>query len=280
MKSQSISVVIPARNAERTIAKSINSVLFQIQGNDELLIFDDNSQDGTRKILRSIADSRIRILESEKGVGVAEAANILLSNAKYELVARLDADDYAFTGRFDFQRELMSKSPKLAVNFMSAVNFGVKPKYFLPINLKKISSAQFAWRLLLGNPFVNSTSMFRKSMIQEMGGFRQSAAEDYDLWLRCANRGFELFKSGKIGSGYRKHVTQMTRLSEWKVALQSDEFLISSHTALAAHLGWRFGSIWEILQKEDPNYEEKELRFKFINFVKNGSSETSRLKGI
>jgi glycosyltransferase involved in cell wall biosynthesis len=277
--SQLISVLMPAKNAEKTIAKSVNSVLFQLQRNDELLVLDDQSQDATLKILKSIPDSRLRVIEAQKSLGVAEATNALLSNAKFELVARLDADDYALSGRFDFQREVMTRFQNLTLTFMSAVNFGVRPKYFFPINLKGISSAQFPWRLLLGNPVVNSTSMFRKSIIQEMGGFRQSPAEDYDLWLRCADRGYKLMKEGKVGSGYRKHDSQLTRLAEWKVSLKSDEFLKSSHTALATTLGWRFGSIWETLHKELPNPDEKELRLKFADFVKIGLSDASGHKG-
>ena len=87
--SQLISVLMPAKNAEKTIAKSVNSVLFQLQRNDELLVLDDQSQDATLKILKSIPDSRLRVIEAQKSLGVAEATNALLSNAKFGSVIGL-----------------------------------------------------------------------------------------------------------------------------------------------------------------------------------------------
>lgn len=89
------SVIIPAYNCERTIRCSVESALFQSYDVLEVLIADDASTDNTGYVLKDLAaeDSRIKLFFLEKNGGVAEARNRLLSEAKGDYIAFLDADD-------------------------------------------------------------------------------------------------------------------------------------------------------------------------------------------
>lgn len=89
------SVIVPAYNAEKTIRRSLESVLLQTYQNFEIVVVNDGSTDGTPVLLEDIAgkDERIRVIhQPNQGPGIARNAAILA--AKGEFIAFLDADDY------------------------------------------------------------------------------------------------------------------------------------------------------------------------------------------
>ncbi len=92
----SVSVVMPAYNAQRYIAATIDSVLSQTFRQFELLVIDDCSNDGTAEIVERAAskDSRIRLVRLTKNCGApAGPRNIGVRSARGEWVAFIDADD-------------------------------------------------------------------------------------------------------------------------------------------------------------------------------------------
>jgi glycosyltransferase involved in cell wall biosynthesis len=96
-----ISVVMPVRNGRNYILEAVRSVLCQTYKWFELVIYDDGSTDGTREVLKTIKDGRIRIIEGDTGKGVAAARNVLLENVKGEFVAHQDADDISYPDRLE-----------------------------------------------------------------------------------------------------------------------------------------------------------------------------------
>lgn len=114
-----VSVVMPAYNAARTIENSIRSVLSQTHANLELLVIDDGSKDDTLSIARAIAaeDSRVRVLENEKNVGVSATRNRGAREAKYDWLALLDSDDAWEENKLEMQLLVMSKHPEAAICF-------------------------------------------------------------------------------------------------------------------------------------------------------------------
>lgn len=90
-----ISIVMPCYNAEKTLKKSIDSILSQSCDNWELIAVDDGSSDLTLQILKeySALDARIKVFhQSNSGPGVTR--NFAISNAKGEYIAFLDSDDW------------------------------------------------------------------------------------------------------------------------------------------------------------------------------------------
>ena len=89
-----ISIIIPAYNAEKYIAETINSVLSQTYKNWELIIVDDGSTDDTAKIVKAFCDKddRIQYFYKENS-GVSDTRNYGMEKAKGDYFALLDADD-------------------------------------------------------------------------------------------------------------------------------------------------------------------------------------------
>ncbi|MDD6955860.1 MAG: glycosyltransferase family 2 protein [Solobacterium sp.] len=88
-----VSVIIPAYNAARTILRCVNSVLEQSFKDVECIVIDDGSSDNTAEILGSIGDERLRYIYKENG-GVSSSRNRGLDEAKGEYICFMDADDY------------------------------------------------------------------------------------------------------------------------------------------------------------------------------------------
>lgn len=109
MLNPKVSIIIPVYNAEETIRRCIESVVFQTEKNWELLLIDDGSIDGSGDIcdLYANSDSRISVIHKENG-GVSSARNAGLKVAKGEYVSFLDADDYI---KETYLEEMLEHSP-------------------------------------------------------------------------------------------------------------------------------------------------------------------------
>lgn len=107
-----ISIITPAYNAGKFIAKTIDSVLAQTYGNYEMLIVDDCSSDDTVSIVESYAtrDERIKLIRHEKNQGVAAARNTALAAAVGEYVAFLDSDDMWMPKKLERQLAFMEEN--------------------------------------------------------------------------------------------------------------------------------------------------------------------------
>ena len=92
-----ISVLMSVLNGEKTLERSIKSILDQTYDDFEFLIMDDGSNDGTNEILNHYKsfDSRIRVFKNKENLGLTKSLNILAAGANGEIFARQDCDDYS-----------------------------------------------------------------------------------------------------------------------------------------------------------------------------------------
>lgn len=90
-----ISVIIPVYNAEKHIAKCVDSILPQLQENDELLLINDGSTDNTLSVLRKLENNHrvIRVID-KANEGTAKTRNLGIQEAKGEYICFVDNDDF------------------------------------------------------------------------------------------------------------------------------------------------------------------------------------------
>jgi glycosyltransferase involved in cell wall biosynthesis len=108
-----VSVVIPAYNAERYLREAIDSVLGQTHQDLELIVVDDGSTDSTPAILASYGE-RIRVV-TQPNRGVCTARNVGIAAATGEYVAFADADDIQFPFRLAAQARVLDAMPSAAI---------------------------------------------------------------------------------------------------------------------------------------------------------------------
>lgn len=107
----SISVIIPAYNAQDTIARALNSALEQTLPAAEIIVVDDLSTDDTASVVRAMARSepRIRLIEQPVNGGPARSRNAAIRAAAGEWIAILDADDAWMPNRLEIMIEAASR---------------------------------------------------------------------------------------------------------------------------------------------------------------------------
>src|SRR5690554_4188978 len=89
----SVSIGIPFFNAEAYLLDAIKSVFAQTHQNWELILLDDGSTDRSLEIARSIDDPRVRVYSDGQNKHLAARLNEIARLARYEYLARMDADD-------------------------------------------------------------------------------------------------------------------------------------------------------------------------------------------
>lgn len=132
-----LSIIMPAYNCEKTIKKSINSVLTQNFDDFELIIINDGSSDNTAKILKTIKDTKL-IIVNQKNQGPSAARNNGISIAQGKYIMFIDADDIYKNDAIKIMYEYIEK---LNVDIVTAAyqSFNDNKKYS-PVKINTINS--------------------------------------------------------------------------------------------------------------------------------------------
>jgi len=234
-----LSVLMPAYNASQTIAIALISALLTLPRDAELIIWLDGPSTKSRLLDILSKDKRIRLVGSPTRVGLVSALNGLLREARGDIIARLDADDLALPFRYKKPMRLISRN-EADVVFANAILVNTSAASLLPQPPIGFSPEQSRLGLMASNPFVHGTLVARKSVIENLGGYRESTAEDYDLWLRMATQGVRIRRLARHTLIYRLHNNQVTSDPNFSSRLESDELIRSGKRDLALWLKKNF----------------------------------------
>ena len=87
-----VSILVPAYNAEGTIALTLTSAVRQTWSQKEIIVVDDGSRDNTRAVAETFAADNVRVV-SQKNQGASAARNAAFALSRGDYVQWLDADD-------------------------------------------------------------------------------------------------------------------------------------------------------------------------------------------
>lgn len=186
-----ITVVMPIYNCAPFLEEALASLLIQTYDNFEVLAINDGSTDNSLEILNKFAayDSRIRII-SQKNKGIVDVLNRGVKEARGEYIARMDGDDVCFSNRFADQVAILNTQPNviLVAGDFEVINHRSE---FLYRELVFPENDALQRALYLRNPIAHGSTMFRKSAINTVGGYRDlfGPTEDLDLWMRLSRVG-------------------------------------------------------------------------------------------
>lgn len=181
-----VTVLMTVFNDERFVGAAIESILGQTFTDFELIIVDDGSRDGTPAILARYQslDDRVSVIRQENA-GTTRAANHGLAHARGEYVARLDSDDRSFPDRLQIEVDFLDAHPDVAL-----VGGGseIIDEEGNTVGLRNVHTNDPARVLRHRCVYQQSDVMFRRSVVQSLGGYRDKFrnAQDYDLWLRIS----------------------------------------------------------------------------------------------
>lgn len=183
-----ISIGIPIYNAENYLSDAIKSVIAQSYPYWELILVDDGSTDNSLQIAQefSAKDNRIRVMSDGLNKKLPARLNQIIREAKYDYIARMDADDLIHTERLEKQMHFLKSNPQydlVSTSLLSIKNNNdvIGARVYLP----KIITKQDA---LIGNSGILHASILAKKNWYKRNLYNEknALAEDYELWLNAA----------------------------------------------------------------------------------------------
>ena len=174
--SISISVIIPCYNSESTISRCLESIFYQTELPDEIIIIDDNSNDKTLseiELSKEKSPIKIKTLKNDENKGPGYCRNKGWEAAESAYIAFLDSDDIWVKDKIKIQKKLL---PELNYPEILGATCNLKKKYTNKIN--KVSISQLLWK----NPFCTSTILLKRAINQRFENNYYS--EDFMLWAK------------------------------------------------------------------------------------------------
>lgn len=186
----SVTIIVPCWNEEKTVSKTVDSLLRLRYPKNKLGIFviDDGSTDRTWEVIQKFKNNpQIQIFHKENG-GKHTAVNFGIENSKAELIGCLDADSFVdkdalheIASAFNEDRDMMAATPMLVVHEPKTVLQKMqKTEYHTGAFLKRMLSPLDAITVTPG-PF----SIFRREVFGKIGYYKKAHnTEDMEFALR------------------------------------------------------------------------------------------------
>lgn len=199
-----ISIVMPVYNIdEKWLVKAIDSVRNQAYGRFELCICDDAStQQHIKKVLEKYAamDKRIKVIYRPKNGGIVKASNDALNLATGAYVGLLDNDDELTSDAlYEVVKNLQETKYDLIYSDEDKLEMDGTPcePFFKP---------DWSPDLLLSINYISHFGVYRRKLVNELGGFREGfdGSQDYDLVLRFTEKTQSIKHIPKILYHWRK----------------------------------------------------------------------------
>jgi len=220
-----ISVVIPVYNAGHYIEATLDSIVAQQGCSFEVILIDDCSTDDSQKRIEPYLSDAVHYFRLEKNCGgPSKPRNIGVDKARGEFIALFDSDDVMLPGKLQSYADFIAKNTDCVFassSFQTIDEQGsLLKKDFLAdyqsfrkqLTVYKDHSEVFhlaatdAYTELLKANFIgNSSVLVKKSVFVAVGGFDETIknSEDFDLWLRITEQGYDLYFFDQVLHQYR-----------------------------------------------------------------------------
>lgn len=210
-----LSVLLPYRDAARTLVEAMESVLAE-PCVDELVCIDDGSVDEGPALVEARRRADVRVVTlSSGGRGVAAALALGASVARGALVGRMDGDDVSLPGRFAKSIARLERDGALACVGTQVEPFGDVQdgmRRYVAWQNELVDPAAIAREIFVESPLCHPSVTLRREALAAVGGFRPCPwPEDYDLFLRLDAAGLLMGKLDEPLLRWRMHGARTTR---------------------------------------------------------------------
>ena len=188
-KQTPISIGIPFYNAESTLLDAVRSVFAQTHTNWELILIDDGSTDRSLELAKSIKDPRVRVYYDGKNRRLAARLNQLTGLAKYDFIARMDADDLMSPVRLEKQIELLNADSDIDLISTGLCSLN-NDNEALGIRCATSKHTITNKGLLSGNSGIVHASLLGRRAWFERNPYKESMikSQDTNLWVRSYSK--------------------------------------------------------------------------------------------
>lgn len=220
-----ISVIIPLYNLGEFLEEAVVSVVNQNYIHWEIIIVDDGSTDNSLDIahqVKSKYDSYAIEVIAQPNQGKGKCRNSGLRGAQGELLVILDADDEISSNYFEEAVWTLEQNPSVSWVIPKTLQFG-------PLNNKLYWTWEYSFlNSLIACP-TPVTAVFKKSMLNELGGFDDTMLdrEDWEFWMRAGEQGYLAKTTSSVCFMYRKAIERWGERED--VNLQSKKEIYERH---------------------------------------------------
>lgn len=174
-----ISVAIATYNGEKYIKEQLDSILIQLNDDDEIIISDDNSTDNTIKIIKKYKDSRIKIYKNlNKGI-ISNFENAILK-CNNEIIFLSDQDDVWKLNKVEKILAYFKSNKK--INCVISDYEITDEKLNIIKKEKMLSKNKSILANIFKNSYMGSAMAFRSNIKKEISPFPKKIPM-HDIWI-------------------------------------------------------------------------------------------------
>jgi glycosyltransferase involved in cell wall biosynthesis len=214
-----ISCVIVCYNQEATIGQAIISLLQQTRRPDEILVADDGSRDGSRQLIKTMANEHPIVIPvfRDRNLGVTVNRDLAVRQADGDFVATLDGDDYHLPDKLAGESAAVERTyapvaysdQRLLHETTGRVDFEDLASFATLTKRERVR-----W-MLTARTHVPRDMLLAKDLHMKMGGFRREGEpyEDWDYKIRLAAIADPWAYSGVEGVVHRLHSRGLSQIA-------------------------------------------------------------------
>jgi glycosyltransferase involved in cell wall biosynthesis len=199
-----VSVIIPTYNRSELLQVAVESTLAQTYPNVEVIVVDDGSTDDTPSVMAQYAGRVTYIKQANQGVAAARNRGTEAAAGKY--INFLDDDDLFAPAKLEHQVQVLDTRPEIGLvhcgyYYMDRDGNRLEKVTFLPGgSLRELVIVDLIWS---GAPLIRRQCLEQVGLFDEKLPWRGQYAEDWDMWLRIAQAGYQFACVQEPLGGYR-----------------------------------------------------------------------------
>lgn len=185
-KQPLVSVIITTYNRAKLVQEAVQSVFNQTYKNYEIIIIDDGSVNGTKKVISQLSSKKIRYIYQDNH-GYAHAENQGMQQARGKYIAFLDSDDLFMPDKLEKQVAIMEENPNVILSHHSYQRMNGNGEFVSDVYSGRLSGEIYLdiiIQCIIGSP----TVMLRKSALLNTDRFVGDIGGDVVLWAGIAKR--------------------------------------------------------------------------------------------
>lgn len=188
-----VSVIVLTWDRRDLLSETLGSVLAQTLGDLEVVVVDNESQDGTAEYVASHADPRVRYIRNANGGSLSVNRNVGIRRSRGRWVAFCDDDDLWYPDKLERQIDVAAKRPEAGIICADVMLFDEAGEIGRYVGERP--GTDIAFEDLAGghNPVMLSSVMVARDAFDKLGMWDESlgvrTVEDWQMWLAAAAAG-------------------------------------------------------------------------------------------
>lgn len=223
------SVCIATYNGEKYLRRQVDSILEQLGQEDEIVVSDDSSTDGTINIIQSYQDKRIKLYDGQKFHSPIFNFENAIKHAKGDVIFLADQDDKWLPGRVENAIKMHEKGYDFVIcNTRAVYKDRVAEGWLDPFSRPN-------WKNLIKPTYIGCSMSFKREILEIVLPFPKSIAM-HDLWIGLlAQRNYKCGYIEEPLIEYNRH----------------DESFVARHPmSTYTRIKYRVNMLWQVLKRE------------------------------